>query len=115
MKRYLLGIYQPDGPVPPPAVLLRVMRDVSAVIKECKAAGAWVFNGGLHAPESAKVLRPEHGEVRESGGPMVRGAEQLSGFVIIKARDLDEALDWGARLAEAAMVPIEVRAFQGDD
>ena len=50
MKQYLLSIYQPDGEVPPPAVLAKVMRDINALVDETKAAGAWVFNGGLHPP-----------------------------------------------------------------
>jgi hypothetical protein len=48
MKQYLLSIYQPDGDPPPPEFLEKVMRDVSAVRQEMKAAGAWVFGGGLH-------------------------------------------------------------------
>jgi hypothetical protein len=114
MKRYLLGIHQPDGPVPPPQVLQQVMRDVSTVIKESKAAGAWVFNGGLHSPDSTKLLQLTGDEVRVSDGPITAGREHLSGFVIIKVFDLEEALEWGARLARATMLPIEVRAFQGD-
>jgi len=47
MNQYLLSIYQPDGEAPPPHVLEPVMRDVKALRQEMKAAGAWVFAGGL--------------------------------------------------------------------
>ncbi len=47
MKQYLLSIYQPEGDPPPPEVLERVMRDVDALNQELKAAGAWVFAGGI--------------------------------------------------------------------
>ena len=57
MKQYLLSIYQPDGGTPPPEVLEQVMRDVDALNEETKAAGAWVFNGGLHPPSTATVVR----------------------------------------------------------
>ena len=50
MKQYLLSIYQPDGETPPPEFLAKVMRDVYALLDEAKAAGVWVFNGGLHPP-----------------------------------------------------------------
>jgi hypothetical protein len=46
MKQYLLSVYQPDGDPPPPEVPEQVMRDVDALHREVKAAGAWVFGGG---------------------------------------------------------------------
>lgn len=57
MKQYLLSIYQPDGDAPPPEILEKVMRDVNALVEETKAAGVWVFNGGLHPPSTATVVR----------------------------------------------------------
>ncbi len=53
MKQYLLSIYQPDGDPPPFEVLDPIMRDVEAVNAELRAAGAWVFAGGLHPPSTA--------------------------------------------------------------
>jgi hypothetical protein len=61
MKQYLLSIYQPDGGIPGPEVLDRVMRDLGVINDELKAAGAWVFTGGLHPPDTATVLRPMGG------------------------------------------------------
>ena len=57
MTQYLLSIYQPDGDPPPPEVLEPVMRDIYAVEQEMKAAGVWVFSGGLHAPSTATEAR----------------------------------------------------------
>jgi hypothetical protein len=112
MKQYLLSIYQPDGEAPPPEVLTKVMRDVNALIEEAKAAGAWVFNGGLHAPSTATVLRLEGGEVMTTDGPFAEGKEHIGGFVIVKAPDLDAALEWGRKLARVITLPIEIRPFQ---
>lgn len=53
MKQYLLSIYQPDGDPPPPEVLEPIMKDLEAVNAEMRAAGAWVFSGGLNPPGSA--------------------------------------------------------------
>ena len=114
MKQYLLSIYQPDGGPPPPEVLQKVMQEVHALIEDTKAAGAWVFNGGLHPPDTATVVRLQDGELLTTDGPYVEGKEHIGGFVIVKARDLDEALGWGRRLATAVTLPIEVRPFQGD-
>ena len=39
MKDYLLSVYQPDGPPPPPEALHKVMQDIGAVIEDAKRAG----------------------------------------------------------------------------
>jgi hypothetical protein len=111
MKQYLLSIYQPEGTPPSPEVLEKIMQDVGAVREEMKAAGAWVFSGGLNAPDTATVLRVDGGEVLMTDGPFAEGKEYLGGFTIINAPDLDAALDWGRRLARVLPLPIEVRPF----
>ena len=114
MKQYLLSIYQPDGDPPPPEVLGPLMRKVDAVMDEIRASGAWVFNGGLHAPSTATVLRLKSDEVLMTDGPYTEGKEHIGGFVVVKAADLDAALEWGRKLARAVTLPIEVRPFQGE-
>lgn len=114
MKQYLLTIHQPDGPVPAPEVLQAIMRDVEAVREQMKAAGAWVFNGGLHPPSTATVVRARGGDVLVTDGPFAEAKEHIGGLVIIRAPDLDAALAWGRRLAQATTLPIEVRPFQGE-
>jgi hypothetical protein len=115
MKQYLLSMYLPDGDPPPPEVLEPIMRDLEALEAEMKAAGAWVFSGGLHAPSTATVLRAQGDEVLVTDGPYAEGKEHIGGFTIVKAPDLDAALAWGRRYARAvALVPIEVRPFQGE-
>jgi len=113
MTQYLLSIYQPDGPAPPREVLEKVMRDVHALTSELKAAGAWVFNGGLYPPSTATVLRLRDGELLMTDGPFAEGKEHIGGFWIIEASDLDAALEWGRKAARAVTLPIEVRPFQG--
>ncbi len=114
MKQYLLSIYQPDGDPPPPEVLEAVMRGISALNQELKAAGAWVFTGGLHPPSTATVVRIRDGDLLMTDGPFAEGKEHIGGFVIIKAPDLDAALAWGRKVVRAIPLPIEVRPFQGE-
>jgi hypothetical protein len=114
MKQYLLSIYQPDGDPPPPAVLAKVMRDIDALTQELKAAGAWVFAGGLHPPSTATVVRLLDGDVLLTDGPFAEGKEHIGGFIVVKAPDLDAALEWGRELSLATRLPIEVRPFQGE-
>lgn len=114
MTQYLLSVYQPDGPTPSPETLAGIARDLDRLNDELKAAGAWVFSGGLHPAGSATVLRPTGGDVLVTDGPFTEGKEHLGGLSIVEAPDLDAALRWGRRLAEATTLPIEVRPFRGD-
>lgn len=115
MKQYLLSIYQPDGGPPPPEVLAAVMRDIGAFNQELKAAGSWVFTGGLHPPSTATVIRLAGGEPLITDGPFAEGKEHIGGLYVIRAPDLDAALEWGRKLSQATTLPIEVRPFQGEE
>jgi hypothetical protein len=112
MPQYLLSFYQPEGPIPPKDVLDRVMRELDVVNREMKAAGAWVFAGGLHPPSTATVARFRDGDVLLTDGPVVEGKEYLGGVTIIDAPDLDAALGWASKISRATTLPIEVRPFQ---
>jgi hypothetical protein len=115
MKYYLLAMHQGGFDPPPPAVLDPIMRDLDALREEMKAAGVWVFSGGLHGPEASTVVRVHDGEVLTTDGPYAEGKEHLGGFTIIKAPDLDAALGWARKQAEAVrLLPVEVRPFQGE-
>jgi hypothetical protein len=114
MKTYLLSIYQPEGGTPPPDVLAEVMRQIDVMNRELKASNSWVFAGGLHPSSTATVLRAKDNDVLITDGPYIEGKEHIGGFTIIKAPDLDAALEWGSRLARITTLPIEVRPFQGE-
>jgi hypothetical protein len=81
---------------------------------ELQAQGAWVFAGGLHPADVATVVRIKDGDVLTTDGPFAETKEQLGGFWIIKAADLDAALGWAAKGAAACGGPVEVRPFQDE-
>jgi len=112
MTQYMLTIYQPDGPPPPPEVLEPVGRELHVLNQDLKAAGAWVFSRGLHPPSTATVVRARQGELMTTDGPYVESKEHIGGFWIVDAPDLDAALGWARRAARATSLPIEVRPFQ---
>jgi hypothetical protein len=114
MKQYLLTMYQPDGVVPPPEVLDKVMEEIYAMRRELESAGAWVFGHGLHDASTATVVRLRGDEVLTTDGPYTEGKEHVGGITIIKGPDLDFALDWARRYARLTGLPIEVRPFHGD-
>jgi hypothetical protein len=114
MRQYLLSVYQPDGPPPESVDLERIRRDIAALHEELRAADAWVFAGGLHPASTATVVRVQGGEALTMDGPYTEGKEHLGGLTIIRAPDLDAALEWGRKAAAATTLPIEVRPFAGE-
>jgi hypothetical protein len=114
MKQYMLSVYQPDGPVPTPDVLGKIMQDLEVLNREMKAAGTWVFSVGLHPPSTATVVKVRAGDVLITDGPFTEAKEHIGGFTIIRAPDLDAALEWASKVARATTLPVEVRPMQGD-
>ncbi|WP_282943769.1 YciI family protein [Cellulomonas endometrii] len=114
MPQYVLNLWEPVGPPPPPELLQPIMDRVGALDAEMRDAGVWLFAGGLHQPGASTVLRPQDGEVLVTDGPFLEGKEHLGGFTVIAVDDLDAALGWGRRLTEAAGLPVEVRPFRHD-
>ncbi len=112
MPQYLLSVYQPDGPPPPPEVLGPIMRGVQAWESELKDAGSWVFTAGLHPASTATVVRATDGEMLTIDGPFAEGKEHVGGFTVIAASDLDAALRWAGELARITTLPIEVRPMR---
>jgi hypothetical protein len=112
VRQYLLSVYQPDGDPPPPEVLDPIMRNLDAVNAELRAAGAWVFAGGLYPASTATVVRLKDGDSLMTDGPYIEGKEHIGGFTVIQAPDLDSALEWGRKMARAITLPIEVRPMQ---
>ena len=110
MSRYLLSVYQPDGPKPPPAALHAIMEKVDALRAEMKEAGVLVLTAGLEPPSRAAVVRPATGGSLVTDGPFAETKEFLGGFTLVEAADRETALAWARRLSAATSLPIEVRA-----
>lgn len=115
MAQYLLSVWHDDNYdlESPGDDMQRVFAQVDKFNAEVQAAGAWVFAGGLHPASSATVLSYKDGEVSMTDGPYAESKEQMGGFWVIEAADLDAALDWAGKGAVACEGPVEVRPFQG--
>jgi len=115
MTQYLLSVYGVEGqPEPAPELLAQMYKDVDIFNAELQAEGAWVFGGGLHPPTTATVVRYQDGDVLTVDGPFAETKEQLGGFWIVNAADLDEALALAGRASRACAAPVEVRPFQDE-
>ena len=116
MKQYLLAVYSEEGGADALSQeeMQRAYQAVDAFNGAVQAAGAWVFAGGLHPSSTATVVRAQGGQVITTDGPYAETKEQIGGFWVIKAADLDAALAWAAKATQACKGPVEVRPFQDE-
>src|SRR5690349_739250 len=115
MTVYMLSVHHsPDAPPPPPEEMQKAFKQVEAFNAELQKNGQWVFGGGLESPEIATVVAAHKGDTVITDGPFAETKEQLGGFWIITAPDLDAALKLAEQASAACMGPVEVRPFQGD-
>src|SRR5256886_5622381 len=93
MKQYLLAVHSVEGePTPSAEDTQTAYAQVDKVNDELRAAGAWVFGGGLLPPDSATVVRVTNGTTTMTDGPFAETKEQLGGFWGIPCADLDPTL-----------------------
>src|SRR6266540_6423076 len=114
MPQYLLSVHNVAGEVGEPMTdeeTQQSWKQIQALNEEMKSAGAWVFGGALHEPDTATVVRVSGGEVVTTDGPFVEAREHLGGFYIIEAADLDAALGWASKVTRTISAPIEVWPF----
>ena len=115
MTQYLMSVYMTGDEAEMSEDEIQVVyRQVDEFNAEVQAAGAWVFAGGLHPATSATVVEAKDGDVITTDGPFAETKEQLGGFWVIEAADLDAALAWAAKGSAACMGAVEVRPFQDD-
>jgi hypothetical protein len=114
MPQYLLSVwhddeYEADFSTPDAQ---RLGAHVGAFNQELEGAGAWVFGAGLQPASSATVIRPDG--LSMTDGPYAETKEQMGGFWILEASDLDAALEWARKAARACEGPVELRPMQSE-
>ena len=87
----------------------RTPRGLISLARYCSTA--WK---GVHPADTATVVREKNGETVVTDGPYAETKEQVGGFWVIEAPDLDAALAWANKATVACQGPIEVRPFQDD-
>jgi len=109
LARYLISF--DDGTMIIPEEDLPEVSDAShQVVAEAKAAGVWIFGGGL--PSQRASIVATDGTV--ASGPYPETKAVIGGFSIIDVPSREEALDWAARLAVACRCAQEVREIGYD-
>ena len=76
---------------------------------ELEQSGKFVAGDALQPTATATTIRLRDGQVQTSDGPFAETKEQLGGFYIVDAGDLDEAIQWASKIPDARVGAIEVR------
>jgi len=91
------------------AALHEAMQEAVQLTHELDTQGQYRIAAPLHWPETAKSVRVREGQPLVTDGPFAETREQLGGFYIIEAADLDEAIAVAARIPPASKGTIEIR------
>ena len=115
MNQYMLSVHMVEGAeMPSDEEMQKAFAAVDAFNAKVIEQGVWVFGGGLEMPTTATVVQVKDGETLLTDGPFAESKEQLGGFWVIKAPDLDAALNWAKEATVACGAPVEVRPFQDE-
>ena len=88
------------------------MNEYFAFSEGIRRSGQYVAAEALQPTATATTVKVRNGKVSTTDGPFAETKEQLGGFWIIEAADLDAALEWARKGSAACMAPVEVRPFQ---
>jgi hypothetical protein len=86
-----------------------LIADALAYDEELRRSGHYIVSNALQPVQTATTLRPRNGKVSIADGPFAQTREQLGGFVLIEAKDLNDALHVAAKIPPGRIGSIEVR------
>jgi hypothetical protein len=109
--QYVLLIYQSESTIPDrsSAPYREMLAEYTAFNQHMRERGNLIKGDALHSVTTATTVRVRDDQVLHTDGPFAETKEQLGGFYLIEARDLDEALDLARRIPAARVGSIEVR------
>jgi hypothetical protein len=107
--QYMLLIYQNEALRPGEAELGKVMQEYLAFTQDIVKAGKFKAGDPLESSTTATTVRVREGKTLTTDGPFAETREQLGGYYLVEAKDLDEATAIAARIPGARFGSIEVR------
>jgi hypothetical protein len=109
--QYLLLIYDNEAKLNalPPAQLVDIYAEYGGLTQSLKNSGHFLAGRQLHPVTQATTVRVKDGKQTVTDGPFAETKEQLGGFYMVEAADLDEAVAIAARIPSARTGSIEVR------
>jgi hypothetical protein len=113
--RYILLIYskETDWTTLPEKEKGEMYQQYTAFTESLKKSGHYVAGDGLEPTTMATTVRVRDGKTLTTDGPFAETREQLGGYYLIQANDLDDATTVAARIPGATMGSIEVRPIMG--
>lgn len=120
MPRYLLSVYGPAertefGNYPSKAAMLQAFADTGSFNEQLQSEGHFVFADGLEPAATATTVDGQGENPVFTDGPYLETKEQLGGFRVIEASDLDVALALATKASKACRGKVEVRPFHTED
>jgi hypothetical protein len=109
--RYILLIYGNENPNPAPSAeeMNAEMNAYNAFTQEVSERGVMVSGDGLHPTTAATTVRVRDSKVLTTDGPFAETKEQLGGFYVLQCKNLDEAIEYAAKIPGASRGSIEIR------
>jgi hypothetical protein len=109
--KYMLLIYDEERnwETMSDATRQQMMAEYGKLTEDIKAGGQYRAGAPLHTTASATSVRVRDGKRLVTDGPFAETREQLGGYYLIDAKDLDEAIAIAARIPSARLGTIEVR------
>ncbi|MCB8979714.1 MAG: YciI family protein [Ardenticatenaceae bacterium] len=109
--QYLLMIYtsEQQDAQRSPAEQEANMGEYFAFTNEVRQAGVMVAGEALHPTTSATTVRVRNGQISSTDGPFAETKEQLGGYYLLNCENLDEAIQWAAKIPGARDGSIEIR------
>jgi len=81
-------------------------------MEELRQSGHFIVSNALQRGRTARTIRVRGGKATTTDGPFAETKEQLGGFFLVEAKDIDEACAVAARFPPARIGTIEVRPVQ---
>ena len=112
--KYLCLIYDEENKLHalPKSEMDTLMGEYFAFTKEIRASGHYLGGNDLQPVKNATTVRVRNGRTSTTDGPFAETKEQLGGYYLIEAKDLNEAIQVASRIPSAKLGSIEVRPVQ---
>jgi hypothetical protein len=105
----LLASNPADEPTPDSESFGAYMGEWAAYTEALVEAGAMVAGEALHGADTASTVQVRDGKRIVTDGPFIESKEVIGGYYVIDVANLDEALDWAAKIPNAHFGTVEVR------
>jgi hypothetical protein len=107
--QYMLLIYRSEGIKLSPSEESQMMQEYMAFTQDIVKSGKFKAGDRLQPTDSATTVQVRNGKTLTTDGPFAETKEQLGGYYLVEAKDLDEAIAIAARIPGARTGSIEVR------